>query len=157
MIGLRAVWTPWRQRPAVQQTSFLLAIDGVTNAIDYGFHIYLARVLLPADFAAAQTINSLLLLVLTTAAVMQPVVARYVAEANLSLDLLSHTDFAIFRHFLGRSGLVGLAAVLLVWLWRGPLAGWLNLPQTAVSLAAFMIFIASTRPVVAGMLQGQRA
>lgn len=156
MIGLRAVWTPWRQRPAVQQTSFLLAIDGVTNAIDYGFHIYLARVLLPADFAAAQTINSLLLLVLTTAAVMQPVLARYVAEANLATDLPAHTDFAIFRHFLGRSGLVGLAAVLLIWLLRGPLAAWLNLPETAVALAAFMIFIATTRPVVAGLLQGQR-
>ncbi len=156
MIGLRAVWTPWRQRPAVQQTSFLLAIDGVTNAIDYGFHIYLARVLLPADFAAAQTINSLLLLILTTAAVMQPVLARYVAEANLATDLPAHTDFAIFRHFLGRSGLVGLSAVLLIWLLRGPLAAWLNLPETAVALAAFMIFIATTRPVVAGLLQGQR-
>ena len=156
MTDLRAVWTPWRQRPAVQQTTFLLAIDAVTNAIDYGFHIYLARVLLPAEFAAAQTINSLLLLVLTTAAVMQPVVARYVAEANLSTDLPSRTDFAIFRHFLGRSGLVGLAAVLLVWLGRGLLADWLNLPETAVALAAFMVFIATTRPVVAGMLQGQR-
>ncbi|MAT97324.1 MAG: hypothetical protein CL608_09300 [Anaerolineaceae bacterium] len=156
MTGLRAVWTPWRQRPAVQQTTFLLAIDAVTNAIDYGFHIYLARVLLPADFAAAQTINTILLVLLTTAAVMQPVVARYVAEANLSLDLPPRTDFTIFRHFLGRSGLVGLAAVLLVWLGHEALADWLNLPETAVALAAFMIFIATTRPVVAGMLQGQR-
>ncbi|MBK8901516.1 MAG: hypothetical protein IPM53_10060 [Anaerolineaceae bacterium] len=156
MTGLRAVWTPWRQRPAVQQTTFLLAIDVVTNAIDYGFHIYLARALLPAEFAAAQTINTILLVVITTAAVMQPVMARYVAEANLSTDLPPHTDFAIFRHFLGRSGLVGLAVVLVVLLFRAALADWLNLPETAVTLAAFMIFIATTRPVVAGMLQGQR-
>lgn len=160
MTGFRAARQPWltlwQQRPAAQQATYLLAIDAITNAIDYGFHIYLARVLLPAEFAAAQTINTILLVVLTTAAVMQPVVARCVAEANLAPELPSGTDFAIFRHFLGRSGLVGLAAVLLVWLGRGALADWLNLPETAVSLAAFMIFIAATRPAVAGMLQGQR-
>jgi O-antigen/teichoic acid export membrane protein len=159
MIGFRAVRPPWltlwQQRPAARQAIFLLAIDAVTNAIDYGFHIYLARVLLPAEFAAAQTINTILLVVLTTSAVLQPVVARYVAEANLSPDLPSHTDFAIFRHFFGRSSLIGFAGILLVLLFRRPLAMWLNLPLTAVSLAACMIFIATTRPVVAGMLQGQ--
>lgn len=160
MTGFRAVRQPWltlwQQRPAARQATFLLAIDTVTNVIDYSFHIYLARVLLPAEFAAAQTINTILLVVLTTSAVMQPVVARYVAEANLSPDLLPKTDFAIFRHFFGRSGLLGLVGVALIWLFRAGLADWLNLPVTAVSLAAFMILIATTRPVVAGMLQGQR-
>jgi O-antigen/teichoic acid export membrane protein len=160
MTGFRAVRQPWltrwQQRPAAQQATFLLIIDAVTNAIDYGFHIYLARVLLPADFAAAQTINTILLVVLTTSAVMQPVVARTVAEANLSPELPAHTDFVIFRHFFGRSSLLGLAGILSVLLFRQRLADWFNLPVTAVSLAVFMIFIATTRPVVAGMLQGQR-
>jgi O-antigen/teichoic acid export membrane protein len=87
---------------------------------------------------------------------MQPVVARYVAEASLSPDLPANTDFAIFRHFFGRSGLLGLVGVVLILLFHQPMADWFNLPGTAVSLAAFMIFIATTRPVVAGMLQGQR-
>ncbi len=159
MTGFRAVRQPWltlwQQRPAAQQATFLLAIDAVTNAIDYGFHIYLARVLLPAEFAAGQTINTILLVILTTSAVMQPVVARTVAEANLSPELPANTDFAIFRHFFGRSSLIGLLGVLLVWAFRQPLADWFNLPVTAVSLAALMILIATTRPVVAGMLQGQ--
>lgn len=160
MTGFRAVRRPWhtlwQQRPAARQAGFLLAMDGVTNAIDYGFHIYLARSLLPAEFAAAQTINTILLVVLTTFSVTQPVVARYVAEAAVSQPYMPQTAYAIFRHYFGRSALLGVLGVLFIWWGREPLAAWLNLPEAAVTLAALMILIAATRPVVAGMLQGQR-
>jgi O-antigen/teichoic acid export membrane protein len=151
-----AIRTLWQRRPAARQTGFLLALDGVTNAVDYGFHIYLARVLLPAEFAAAQTINTILLVVLTTFSVMQPIVARYVAETAVSSHLPPDTEYAIFRHYFSRGAFLGLVGALLVFWQRQPLAVWFNLPETAVALAALMFLIAATRPVVAGMLQGQR-
>ena len=111
MIGSRLLRTPWQllwqRRPAAQQATFLLAIDAITNVIDYGFHIYLARVLLPVEFAAAQTINTILLVVLTVSAVMQPVVARYVAATAVSQDYPPGTGHAIFRYYFQRSTLVG--------------------------------------------------
>lgn len=151
-----AIRALWQRRPAARQTGFLLALDGVTNAIDYGFHIYLARVLLPAEFAAAQTINTILLVVLTTFSVMQPIVARYVAETAVSTHLPPDTEYAIFRHYFSRGAFLGLIGALFVFWQRQALATWFNLPETAVALTSFMFLIATTRPVVAGMLQGQR-
>lgn len=150
------VRTLWQRRPAARQAGFLLALDGITNVIDYGFHIYLARVLLPAQFAAAQTINTILLVVLTTFSVMQPVVARYVAETAVSTTYPFGTEQAIFRHYFGRSLLLGAAGAAAVFWQRQALAAWFNLPETAVALASFMLLVAAARPVVAGMLQGQR-
>jgi O-antigen/teichoic acid export membrane protein len=43
----------------------------------------------------------------------------------------------------------------LIWWGQRPLAIWLNVPPAAVSLSAFMLLLATVRPVVAGMLQGQ--
>lgn len=150
------VRTLWQRRPAARQAGFLLALDGITNVIDYGFHIYLARVLLPAQFAAAQTINTILLVVLTTFSVMQPVVARYVAETAVSTTYPTGTAQAIFRHFFSRSLLLGAAGAAAVFWQRQALAAWFNLPETAVALASFMLLVAAARPVVAGMLQGKR-
>ena len=40
------------------------------------------RALVPAEFAIVQTLNSLILILLTTFGVLQPVVARFVAESK---------------------------------------------------------------------------
>ncbi|MCB8946204.1 MAG: hypothetical protein H6658_20865 [Ardenticatenaceae bacterium] len=141
-------------RPAAWQTGFLTGVDGLTNLIDYGFHIYLARVLLPGDFAIIQTINTAVLILLTAFAVLQPVVARYTAEA-LELPDTADNILAIFQFYGRRSALVGLALWLIAWLLRQPIAVWLKVPPTAVSLTTFVLFLATTRPVIAGLLQGR--
>lgn len=141
-------------RSATWQTGFLTGLDGLANLIDYGFHIYLARALLPGDFAVIQTINTVVLILTTIFAVLQPVVARYTAE---SLETSASPDIirAIFRYYGQRSVLVGLVLWLLAWLARGQIATWLNVPVLAVSLTAFMLLLVITRPVLAGILQGQ--
>lgn len=136
------------------QAGFLFGVDMVTNAADYGFHAYLGWALSPADFAVVQTINSVLLIILAAFAVLQPVVARYAAEAGVTPDRRSQAR-VMFQVYFIQSALLGAVLTLVVWLGQRPLAGWLNVPPTAVALAAGMVFLALTRPVVAGMLQGQ--
>ena len=131
-------------RPAAWQTGFLTGLDGFTNLLDYGFHIYLARVLLPADFAIVQTLNTAALILLTAFAVLQPVVARYTAEATEFTDA-SGTVRAIFQFYAKWSVIVGLGLWLLAWLGQRPILrlcldctfevavrGWITGRETAV-------------------------
>ena len=143
-----------RLSPTMWQAGFLFGVDMITNVADYGFHAYLGWALAPADFAVVQTINSTLLIVLAAFAVLQPVVARYAAEAGSSGDQAARAP-AIFQIYFGQSVLLGVALTLVVWLGQRPLAAWLNVPATAVALGAGMMLLALTRPVVSGMLQGQ--
>lgn len=146
------------QNPVARQTGFLTGLDGVTNLIDYGFHIYLARVLLPGDFAVIQTINTALLILISVFGVLQPVVARYTAEAvgtDDSLNPKPNIVRAVFQYYGKWGALVGLVLWLLTWLGAEPIAGWLNVPASAVTLTAFLLVVVITRPVIAGILQGQ--
>jgi O-antigen/teichoic acid export membrane protein len=141
-----------------RQTLFLFSVDLVTNLVDYGFHAYLGRALLPGDFAVVQTVNSAVLIVATTLAMMQPVVARYVAEAEARSDAQATTtrSHAVFRLFFRRSGWLGLALMMIGWLARRPVGAWLNVPALAVGLSSAMILLTLLRAVVGGMLQGQQ-
>lgn len=142
--------------PALQ-TAFLFAVDGVANAVDYVFHVYLGRSLTPDGFAIVQTVNAALLIVVTAAGVLQPVVARYVAQARSGTDAdATLIPRAIFGHYLRLATLYGVALSLAVWLGRGTIARALNVPAAAVAICAAMMFLALSRPVIAGMLQGQQ-
>lgn len=139
--------------PAARQASFLVAADGVANVFDYGFHIYLGRNLPPQGFATVQTINAVLLIILTAAGVWQPVVARLVAA---STGQSSAAVAAILQHFLGLALGAGAVLTLLACLARGALAAGLNVPAAAILAAAAILLVAFARPVVAGVLQGQQ-
>lgn len=140
---------------SLSQTGFLFAIDSLTNLIDYGFHIYLGRVLIPGDFAMVQTVNAILLVVITTFAVMQPVVARYIAR-NAAKDAGHNHERAVFQTFFKWSLILGLALTILTLLGQKPLGSLLNIPAAAVFLSAAMLLLALLRPVVTGTLQGQQ-
>ena len=134
--------------PALRQTGLLFALDILTNATDYGFHIYLGRALPPGDFAQVQTVNSLVLIIVATFSVLQPVIARY-AAANQS------NAGGYFQRFTIQSLFVGLAIAALLFLLRVPIAAWLNIPDLTIVLLALMLLVAVVRPVFAGMLQGR--
>lgn len=130
----------------------MFGVDLLTNAADYGFHIYLGRSLPPGDFAVVQTVNAALLVVVTTFAVMQPVVARYAAESAAE----SGQARALFQRYFRQSALLGVGLTAVVWMGRRSLAIALNVPVTAVTLTAAMLLLSVLRPVVAGMLQGRQ-
>lgn len=136
--------------PALRQTGLLFAIDMLTNATDYGFHIYLGRVLNAGEFAVVQTVNSLVLILVTTFSVLQPTIARF-AAANDQAD-----SNAYFQQFTRLSGWVGAALALGCVLFRQPLGAWLKIPPLAVAFLGGLVVMACVRPVLAGMLQGQQ-
>jgi O-antigen/teichoic acid export membrane protein len=158
---LSGIFTLWRYAsPAARQMVFLLGVDSFANVVDYGFHVYLGRALVPRDFATVQTINAALLILITAFGAVQPVMARFVAEAEARKELASTNrnppSRVIFQGFFRSSALVGVLFAGFVWLGRYALAEWLNVPPQAVAVSAVMVLLALLRPVVAGMLQGQQ-
>ncbi len=144
-----------RITPIAWQTLFLFAIDLFTNGVDYGFHIYLGRVLAPGDFAIVQTINAALLIVITACAVLQPVVAKYVAGFRAT-DGDAEKIRGVFRLYMSQGMVIGIGMTGIVWLLRDPIAAGMNVPAPAIAISAFMLVLALVRPVVFGMLQGQQ-
>lgn len=144
--------------PVAWQTGFLFFIDAFTNAVDYGFHVFVGRSLSPGNFAIVQTINASLMIVFTAFAVLQPVVARFVAEAEAGGDAgtISVHAGAIFQQFFRYSVLLGAALTLAGVGLHRILAKWLNVPPVAVMISAFIVLFAVMRSVVAGVLHGQQ-
>lgn len=141
----------WSFSPVLWQTAVLFGIDMATNVTDYAFHLYLGRQLAPGDFATVQTVNAMLLVLITTFAVLQPVIARAIAAQPEAEQL--HT--AVFQIYLWQSTLLGLLLTALVWVGSGVAARWLNLPQIIVQISSSMILLGLLRPVVQGLLQGR--
>src|SRR6188474_1404813 len=81
------------------ETITFFFLDGLANAIDFAFHFWMGRVLIPADFAILQTLNSILLVYATASGVFQPVVSRFVAEARGQGR--DQAIPAIFQYYLG--------------------------------------------------------
>ena len=147
---------------ATRQTGYLVAIDSLTNLVDYGFHVYLGRALLPAEFAVVQTINAVLLVVVTGFSVMEPVIARQIVEVDVGQGLnLARAGApahwpAIFQSAWRLNAVLGVFLFAVVWLNRQAIAGWLQVPLEVISIAAFVLLFALPRPVISGTLQGQR-
>lgn len=140
---------------AAWQTLFLFGVDSVANVIDYLFHAYLGRALTPGEFATVQTINAVFIIAGTALGVLQPVVARLVSHSR-GVGEPEARRAAIFQLFAYQSIALGVALSALAWLGRGPLANWLNVPPTAITLVAVAALALLFRPVVNGMLQGQQ-
>ena len=135
------------------QSASLFVLDSLANIIDFGFHFWMGRVLLPADFAILQTLNSVILIYVTASGVFQPVVSRFVAEARGRGQ--DDSIPAIFQSFIRAAFWLGLALTILVFLFSNGIAQLLNLPIWTVQISATVIFFSTLRPIAIGLLQGQ--
>jgi len=135
------------------QTASLFLLDGLANVIDFAFHFWMGRVLIPADFAVLQTLNSVALVYVTASGVFQPVVSRFVAEARGRGE--NESIPAIFQTFLRAAFWLGLVSAILVLLLSNLIAQFLNLPIWTIQLSAALIFLSTLRPIAAGVLQGR--
>ncbi|HJS29395.1 MAG TPA: oligosaccharide flippase family protein [Anaerolineales bacterium] len=143
----------------LRQTAVLFLVDLAANLVDYAYHVYLGRTLVPGDFGVFQTVNSALLIAITAAGVLQPVVARFVAEEEARRDgpnagSLTAESATYVRASLGWSALAGVCLSAAVWLGRGFISTSLNVPEVAVQLGAVLLLTVLLRPVIAGVLQG---
>lgn len=139
-------------QPQFETATFFL-LDGLANAIDFAFHFWMGRVLIPADFAILQTLNSIMLVYTTASGVFQPVVGRFVAEARGQGR--AQAIHAIFQSYLRVAFWLGLTFSILVFLFSNFIAQLFNLPTWTIQLSAALIFLSTLRPIAAGVLQGQ--
>lgn len=135
------------------ETASLFLLDGLANVIDFAFHFWMGRVLIPSDFAVLQTLNSIALVYVTASGVFQPVVSRFIAEAR-GRDQLDSIP-ATFQSFLRAALILGTILSILCISFAVPLAQFLNLPAWTIQLSAALIFLSTLRPIAAGVLQGQ--
>ena len=135
------------------QTASLFLLDGLANVIDFAFHFWMGRVLIPPDFAILQTLNSVALVYVTASGVFQPVVSRFVAEARGKGQ--NDAIPAIFQVFCRAAFWLGLVFAILVFLLSNLIAQLLNLPNWTIQLSAVLIFLSTLRPIAAGVLQGE--
>ena len=144
---------PQMQSGAGLQTAALFFLDGLANATDFAFHIWMGRVLIPSDFAILQTLNSVALVYTTASGVFQPVVSRFIAEARGrgQNDALP----AIFQSFLQAAFWLGLILSALVFVFAQAIGQSLNLPAWTIQLSAALILFSTLRPIAAGTLQGR--
>jgi O-antigen/teichoic acid export membrane protein len=134
------------------QTAVLFLLDGLTNGVDFAFHFWMGRALIPADFAVLQTLNSIALVYTTASGVFQPVVSRFIAEARGKGQEASIP--AIFQSFLRAAFWLGLVLAGLVFLFSNSIAQLINLPMWTIQIGAALIFLSTIRPIAAGALQG---
>jgi len=146
------MWPPQVQSTPGFQTASLFLLDGLANAIDFAFHFWLGRLLIPSDFAILQTLNSVALVYTTANGVFQPVVSRFIAEARGKGR--SDSAPAIFQSFLRAAFWLGLLLSLLVFIFAGGIGQLLNLPAWTIQLSATVMLFSSIRPVAVGTLQG---
>jgi O-antigen/teichoic acid export membrane protein len=134
------------------QTAALFLLDGLTNGIDFAFHFWMGRALIPSDFAVLQTLNSVALVYTTASGVFQPVVGRFIAEARGKGQETSIP--AIFQSFLRAAVWLGLFLGALVFLLSKSIAELIHLPTWTIQISAVLIFLSTIRPIAAGALQG---
>jgi O-antigen/teichoic acid export membrane protein len=147
-----ALRLPQSQSEWGMQTAVLFLLDGLTNGVDFAYHFWMGRALIPSDFAVLQTLNSVALVYTTASGVFQPVVSRFIAEARGKGQEASIP--AIFQSFLRAAFYLGLVLAGLVLLFSKGIAQLIHLPIWTIQISAALIFLSTIRPIAAGALQG---
>src|SRR5215207_5398456 len=123
------------------QTAALFLLDGLANVIDFAFHFWMGRLLIPSDFAVLQTLNSVALVYTTASGVFQPVVSRFIAEARGSGQ--SDSVPAIFQSFLRAAFWLGIGLSVLILIFSVGIARLINVPAWTIQTSAVLILLST--------------
>src|SRR5215207_9074688 len=144
---------PQMQAGLGMQTAALFLLDGLANVIDFAFHFWMGRLLIPTEFAVLQTLNSIALIYNTASGVFQPVVSRFIAEARGRGQIDSVP--AIFQSFLRAAFWLGMSLSVLILIFSAGIARSINVPAWTIQISAVLVLFSTLRPIAAGALQGR--
>jgi O-antigen/teichoic acid export membrane protein len=131
----------------------LLAGSGLVGVTNLVYNVVTARLLGPTGFAHATAVYTILMLLSCITLSFQVVCAKYIAKTP-SVDDRSK----VFAHLHQRSWMAGILIGLLLFLLRGPLTAYLNLPDPAlISLLALGTAFYIPLGVRRGYIQGIHA
>src|SRR5579862_7426941 len=131
----------------------LLAGSGLVGVTNLVYNVATARLLGPSGFAHATAVYTLLMLVSCLTLSFQVVCAKYVAKSSSP-----KAQAAVFASLHQRSWMAGIAIGLLLFICKGPLSLYLNLPDPMlVSLLALGTAFYIPLGVRRGYIQGIHA
>jgi O-antigen/teichoic acid export membrane protein len=131
----------------------LLAGSGLVGVTNLVYNVATARLLGPSGFAHATAVYTLLMLVSCITLSFQVVCAKYVAKSASS-----KAQSAVFASLHQRSWIAGILIGLLLFLCKGPLTAYLNLPDPVlISLLALGTAFYIPLGVRRGYIQGIHA
>src|SRR5579862_1144796 len=131
----------------------LLAGSGLVGVTNLVYNVATARLLGPSGFAHATAVYTLLMLVSCLTLSFQVVCAKYVAKSSSP-----KAQAAVFASLHQRSWMAGIAIGLLLFLCKGPLTSYLNLPDPIlISLLAMGTAFYIPLGVRRGYIQGIHA
>jgi len=127
----------------------------IANLSNYVLHIFMSRMLGPAEYSVFVSMLSLFMILSVPASPLQMVFAKYVVELQTSarhVQIGTLVSQALKR--ISSYSLIGFAVFLLS---SGYVASFLNLPSALpLIMTGGMIFLALLLPVTLGVLQGQQ-
>ncbi|MFP5227717.1 MAG: lipopolysaccharide biosynthesis protein [Acidobacteriota bacterium] len=132
--------------------SFILLVgSGVATATNFLYNVAVARFLGPTGYGTASAVYTLLVLISAATLSFQIVSAKIVAQQGSKEE-----KYAVYRNFHRASWVCGVVLAILLFLWRGPISSYLNLP-TPVLVAllavgtAFYVPLGSRRGYIQGI------
>jgi O-antigen/teichoic acid export membrane protein len=131
----------------------LLAGSGLVGITNLAFNVVTARLLGPTGFAHATAVYTILMLVSCITLAFQVVSAKYIARTPADED-----QTRIFATLLRRSWLAGISIGALLFVFKGLLTSYLNLPDPfLITLLAIGTTFYIPLGVRRGYIQGRRA
>src|SRR4029079_17516896 len=121
----------------------------VANALHFGFHIAMARMLGPAGYGALSALLAILCVLNVFAESVQTILARY---ASRELDPGRLHD--LLRRALRKGGKATLALLAIFLVAAVPLGIWLRLPYPLLALFSLSMIGVGLLPIHRGALQG---
>ena len=131
----------------------LLAGSGLVGVTNLLYNVVTARLLGPTGFAHATAVYTLLMLLSCITLAFQVVCAKYVAKTESA-----EARAQVFASLHQRAWMAGLGIGLVLFLFKGPLTAYLNLPDPAlISLLALGVAFYVPLGVRRGYIQGIHA
>jgi O-antigen/teichoic acid export membrane protein len=132
-------------------SAVLLVTLNLANALHFGFHIAMARLLGPAGYGALSALLAILYVLNVFAESVQTVLARYASREDAPGRLHD-----LLRRGLRRGGRATLAMAVAYLAAAVPLGRWLRIPFGLMALFGVSLVGVGLLPVLRGVLQGRK-
>jgi O-antigen/teichoic acid export membrane protein len=137
----------------LQQGAIMFVASSLSNAMNYLLHVFMSRMLGPAEYGVFTSLLGLYLIVATPEGILPTVTAKYVSQFHALGE--THRVGGLLTDVLKWVTLAGTLAAALIALASPYLASYLQIPSPVpVLVVATMLLIGALQPIATGALQG---
>ena len=137
----------------MQQGAIMFVASSVANALSYLLHVFVSRMLGPAEYGIFTSLLSIFLMLSIPAGIIQMTIAKYVSQFE-ARDQLAKVG-ALLMDALKRVSLCGFLAAFMLAVSSRYIASYLQIPSPIpVIVVASMVLLSLVSPIATGALQG---